>query len=193
MIGNNNHAAVKKRWGLKEKLIPPLVVFLVIAITLALFFYRDKLQALGNYGYLGAFLVCLISNASIFLPMPGIVVLFALGTVLNPVLVALAGASGGIIGEITGFVAGYSGRRIVQDSRMFTRAQGWMRRWGSWAVFAFAVVPLPVLDIAGVVAGVLGFPIWKFLLVAWVGKSIKYIGLVVAGAWGWETVLRFFG
>jgi membrane protein YqaA with SNARE-associated domain len=183
----------KKAW-LKKKIIPILVVLLAVAITVVLFLYRDKVVALGNYGYLGAFLVCLISNTSIILPVPGIVVLFALGTTLNPVLVALAGATGGVIGEITGFMAGYGGRGMVQGGgRIYTLAEDWMKRWGGWAIFVFAVFPIPILDIAGVVAGILRYPLWKFLLIAWPGKSLKYIILVLAGAYGWQAVLRFLG
>jgi membrane protein YqaA with SNARE-associated domain len=185
--------ASTKAW-LKKRIIPILAVLLAVAITVVLFLYRDKVAEFGNYGYLGAFLVCLISNATIILPVPGIVVLFALGATLNPVFVALVGAAGGTIGEITGFMAGYGGRGMVQGSgRMYVMAESWIRRWGGWAIFAFAVFPLPVLDIAGVVAGVLRYPVWKFLLVAWPGKSIKYIILVLAGVWGWQTLLRFLG
>jgi membrane protein YqaA with SNARE-associated domain len=183
----------KKGW-LKKRIIPILTLLLVLAITIALFLYRDKVAEFGNYGYLGAFLVSLISNATIILPVPGIMVLFALGAILNPVLVALVGATGGVIGEITGFMAGYGGRGMVQSSgRMYAMAENWMRRWGGWAIFVFAVAPVPILDIAGVVAGVLRYPIWKFLLVAWAGKSIKYIILVLVGVWGWQTLLRFLG
>ncbi len=95
---------------------------------------------------------------------------------------------------MTGFMAGYGGREMVQRrGRAYARAENWMGRWGGWAVFAFATVPLPVFDVAGVVAGVLRYPIWKFLLIGWVGKSIKYVFLVLAGAWGWEAMLRYFG
>ena len=182
----------KNPW-LKKRLIPISVVLLAVAITVVLFLYRDEVVTLGNYGYLGAFLVCLISNMSIILPVPGIMVLFALGATLNPVLVALAGATGGTIGEITGFMAGYGGRGMVQGSGpMYARAENWMRRWGGWTIFVFAVFPIPIIDIAGVVAGALRYPLWKFLLIAWPGKSIKYIIIVLAGAYGWQALLRFF-
>jgi len=185
--------ARSKAW-LRKRIIPILAVLLAVAITIVLFLYRDKVAEFGNYGYLGAFLVCLISNTSVILPVPGIVVLFVLGATLNPVLVALVGATGGIIGEITGFMAGYGGRGMVPGSgRMYSMAKNWMRRWGGWTIFAFAVAPLPIFDIAGVVAGVLGYPVWKFLLVGWAGKSIKYIILVLAGVWGWQALLRFLG
>lgn len=185
---------MEKRGGLRGRVVPLLMLLLVVAITAVLLLYRDRVAELGHYGYLSAFLVCLISNATVILPVPGIVVLFALGTTLNPVLVGLAGAAGGIIGETTGFIVGYGGRQMVQSrGRTYARAENWMRRWGAWAVFAFAAAPLPVFDLAGVVAGALRYPLWKFLLIGWVGKSIKYVILVLAGAWGWEVLLRYFG
>jgi membrane protein YqaA with SNARE-associated domain len=180
----------------KKYLIPILAVLLALAITVVLFIYRDKITGLGDYGYLGAFLVGLISCATIILPVPGILVLFALGADpnLNPVLVGLAGATGGIIGEMTGFMAGYGGRRMIQTrGRLYALVENWMKRWGGWAIFAFAAAPLPIFDIAGVVAGALAYPVWKFLLFGWPGKSLKYIILVLAGAWGWKIVLGWFG
>jgi len=91
-------------------------------------------------------------------------------------------------------MAGYGGRKMIQKKgRLYTMVEKWMKRWGGWAIFAFAAAPLPLFDIAGVVAGALGYPGWKFLLIAWPGKSIKYIILVLAGSWGWETVLGWFG
>lgn len=193
--GDDYKAEVERKYSLiKKRLIPLLALLLAIAITFGLFIYRDKLPEFGNYGYLGAFLSGLISNATIILPVPGILVLFALGTVLNPVLVGLVGATGGIIGEMTGFMAGYGGREIVQGhGRLYAIAEKWMQRRGGWVIFAFAAVPLPILDIAGLVAGALRYPLWKFFLIAWVGKSIKYVVLVLAGAWGWQWILNLIG
>lgn len=193
IINSNKTGDEGKREGPKEKVIALLMLLLVIAITVAVFIYRNAIAGLGSYGYLSAFLISLICDTSVVLPVPGIVILFALGTTLNPVLVGLAGAAGGIIGEMTGFVFGYSGRKMAQKrSRAYARAENWMQRWGGWTVFAFAAVPLPVFDIAGMVAGALHYPLWKFLLIGWVGKSIKYVILVTAGSWGWGVILRYF-
>lgn len=184
-----------KEYWLKKRIIPILAVLLAVAITVVLFIYRDWVTEFGNYGYLGAFLVGLISCATIILPVPGILVLFALGADpnMNPVLVALAGATGGVIGELTGFMAGYGGRGAIQGkSRVYTMVENWMKRWGGWAIFFFSVVPLPLVDVAGMAAGALGYPMWKFLLFSWPGKSLKYIVLVLAGAWGWDIVVGWF-
>ena len=179
----------------KKRFIPVLTLVLVIVITLGLFFlaqrYPGKIEEFKNLGYLGVFLICVVSNATVILPVPGIFLFLPLLTVLNPVLMGLVGATGGTIGEVTGYIAGYSGRAIVPSGPLYDRVEGWMKRWGAWVIFIFATVPFLFVDIAGMVAGVLRFPLWKFLLVVWVGKSLKYVVLLLLGAWGWEVVLRY--
>ena len=176
------------RSWLRKRLIPILTILLMVGITIGIFFNREKIAEFGNYGYLGAFLISLISNATIVLPIPGILVLFGLGSVpaLHPVLVALAGASGGAIGELTGYMLGHSGRGFVEDSATYIKAVSWLRRWGSLAIFVFAVNPFLPLDIAGIAAGSLRFPLWRFIALCWCGKAILYTIATYAGAWGWE-------
>ena len=103
-------------------------------------------------------------------------------------LVGLVGGTGAAIGEITGYMAGYSGRGIAQRSKMYERVEGWMRRWGALTILIMSVVPF-IFDLAGIAAGVLRFSFWKFLLLCWLGRTILYIGVALAGAWGWEAVL----
>ena len=183
-------------WGewLKKRVVPFLTVLLVIAITVALFLffrsYPEKIEEFENYGYLGAFLISLVSNATIILPMPGFLILFALGAAFSPVLVGLAGATGGTIGEMTCYVLGYSGRGVVQNRRFYDKSVQWLRRWGVLTVFVFAVTP-SLFDVMGMVAGLLRFPFWKFFLACWFGKAVKYITIAFAGALGWEAVLRY--
>jgi len=150
-------------------------------------------EELAGLGYFGAFVISLVANATIILPMPGLLILIALGAILNPVVVALVGAVGGALGEMSGYLAGLSGREVVAGNKMFTRAEAWMKRWGSLAVFAFALAPFLPLDVAGMVAGALRFPVWKFLVACFLGKAVLYIIWISVGAWGWEALLRFFG
>ncbi len=194
---NDKPAGIEKRRWLKARVVPLLVLLLVIAITVSLFIltqrYPEKVEQFESYGYLGIFLVSLISNATVILPVPGILVIAPLVVTYNPVLVGLVGATGGVIGEITGYLVGYSGRRVVKTGRMYNRVEGWMKRWGAWAIFVFAVAPFLLFDVAGMVAGALRFPFWKFILVAWIGKSLKYIILMLAIAWGWDVALSCLG
>jgi len=173
------------------------MLLLVIAITASLFVfarrYPEKIKEFDNYGYLGIFLINVVSNATVIVPVPGILLTFPLVTTLNPIWMALVGSTGGIIGEITGYMAGYGGRGMIPTGRLYERVEGWMKRWGAWTVFVFASAPFLPFDVAGMVAGVLRFPLWKFLFFGWIGKSIKYTILMLAVAWGWGLVLRYLG
>lgn len=190
-INNGKQTETEKGGVLWGKVIPLLIILFVIAITAALFLYRDRVSEFSNYGYLGAFLISMIGNATIILPMPSFLILIALGASLNPVLVGLAGGVGGTVGEMTCYLLGFSGRGVVKQRRLYEKAVQWLQKWGVVTVFVFAATPLP-FDIMGMVAGLLRFPFWKFFIACLCGKIIKYIVLAYAGALGWEAILRFF-
>jgi len=195
IIGN------KKGW-LKKRLIPLLTLILVLAISVALFFFGRNpglIAELKGYGYFGAFLISLIGNASILLPgivlpiLTGLGIFFYLDVGLaGPVMVGLAGGVGAAIGELTGYMAGYSGRGLAEKSKLYFRLVGWVEKWGALAIFIFALVPL-FFDLVGLAAGVLRFPLWKFVLVCWLGRTILYVVFIVLAALGWKVVLPYFG
>lgn len=187
--GRNEPSGVEAEGWIKKWLVPLATLLLVAAITITLFVYQDNVADLEEYGYLGAFLISLIANGTIILPMPGLLLLFALGASFNPLLIGLASGLGGAFGEMTGYLAGVSGRGVLQDNRAYVSAVGWLKRWGMAVIFLFTVTPLPV-DIVGIAAGALRYPVWKFLLVCFLGKAILYSGMAYAGAWGWETVIN---
>ena len=184
-----NHSS--PRW-LRSRLLPALSLLVVIAITVGIFCYRSQLAELGGYGYLGAFLISVIGNATIVLPIPGMLIIFALGAVFQPLLVGLASGVGAAIGEITGYVVGYSGRSIVQRSKLYAGMVDWVKRWGVVAIFIFTVVPFFPFDLVGIAAGALRYPFWKFLLVCWLGRTLLYIGVALSGAWGWDALVPYF-
>jgi len=188
---DKNEYFAPKRSVAKAGLIFAASLVLAIAISVGMFAFRDNVADLGNYGYLGAFLLSLITSATVVLPVPGIIALIALGTTFNPLLIGVVGGTGSILGETVGFMVGFGGKGVIQGrSYLYTQMEKWMRRWGSWAVFLFASFPLPLFDLAGIVAGALGYPLWKFLLIGWIGKIIKTTVLVFAGLWGWEAIMR---
>lgn len=177
---------------LKERFIQILMVVLVLVIAVIIFVHRDWVAELGNYGYLGVFLISLTSCATIVLPMPSMLLIFSFGAVFNPVLVGLISAIGGTIGEATGYILGRSGRRLVPDNKIFIRTERWMRKWGTATIFVFALVPPLPIDVVGILAGTLRFPVWKFFLACFFGKAMLYTGMAFAGAWGWETAMKYF-
>ena len=143
---------VRRKEGVSRKIIPALTFLLVVAISVILFFCGrnpDIVAELKSYGYLGAFLISLIGNASILLPGIVLPILSGLGIVLYPVaglvgpaVVGLAGGAGAAIGEIVGYMAGYSGRGIVRNNKLYQKLVSWVGRWGVVAIFIFTLFPL---------------------------------------------------
>ncbi len=185
-------AGAEKGDWLKKRLIPLLTLLLVIAITVGIFLYREKVAELEGYGYAGAFLVSLVSNATIILPVPGVIIILALGATLSPILVGLSAGVGAAVGEMTAYMVGLSGRRLVENRRLYDRLVEWLNKWGVLTVFIFALTPLP-FDFLGIVAGVLRFPLWKFFIACWLGKTVQNIIVAYAGLYGWKLLLPYFG
>ena len=77
------------------------VLFALFVCTLIVVF-REAIAGLGYYGYLSAFLVPMLCCATIVVPVPGLIIVFTLGAVLNPLLVGIISGIGGTIGETTG-------------------------------------------------------------------------------------------
>jgi membrane protein YqaA with SNARE-associated domain len=162
-------------------------VVTAIAVLVALvlsFIFRRHLQELEEYGYVAVFLVGVISNATLILPVPGLAVSSVLGSVFNPWIVGLVAGVGQALGELTGYMAGYGGQTWLDEHSRYRRLRDWMQRYGVVAVFLLALLPNPLFDVAGVIAGALRFPVWKFLLSCAAGKIIKNAVFAVAGYYG---------
>ena len=195
LSGNHRQGAKDATGRLIKRLIPLLGLLFVIGIVVVVFYsylrYPSKVEELAGYSYLGAFLVSLILNATVILPAGSFVIIATLGAALpSATLVGLLGGTGAAIGEIMGYMAGYTGQAIVQRQKMYSRLEVWVKKWGVLAVFAFSLVPF-AFDLIGIAAGVLRLPLWKFLLACWLGRTILYILVALAGAWGWETLLPY--
>jgi uncharacterized membrane protein YdjX (TVP38/TMEM64 family) len=190
--GGEQQAKDAKRPFLSRELyIRILVILIVLGVTASIFVFRDQVSNLAGYGYLGAFLISLLSSATIILPIPGLALIFALGAAYDPFLVGLAAGAGSALGEITGYMAGYSGQIVLKNNKTYLRMEQWMKRRGSIVIFVLAFVPNPLFDLAGAAAGALRYPIWKFLLVCFLGKTPKSILVAFAGAWALDWVLEF--
>jgi membrane protein YqaA with SNARE-associated domain len=171
-------------------------VLTVIAVVVALYaavYFRDRLQELKQYGYAAVFLVGLVSNATLILPVPGLAVSSVMGGVFNPWIVGLVGGVGQALGELTGYMAGYSGQTLVDENPIYDRLTRWMQRYGVVTIFVLALIPNPIFDLGGMAAGTLRFPLWKFLVSSIAGKVIKNIGFALAGYYGIEAVFELLG
>ena len=154
----------------------------VLALSAAILFGWDEIKQLGAYGYPAVFLVSLIASAAFLLPAPGVALVFAAGGVLDPVAVGLIAGLGAAVGELTGYAVGLSGQTVFDSQPFYWHIEDWMRKSGALAIFVLAAVPNPFFDIGGLIAGVMRMPVWRFVLSAWLGKSLRFIVLAYLGA-----------
>jgi membrane protein YqaA with SNARE-associated domain len=170
-----------------------LAIVFAIGITAGIFIFRDQVQRFRDLAYLGVFLIMLLTSATVILPAPGIVFVFALGAQLNPLLVGLAGGPGAALGEMTGYVAGYGASAIADNLPIYERIARWVGgRFGLAFIALLAFIPNPVFDMAGMVAGTLRIKWWQFLLAVMVGKTSRSILIAYGGAYSMEWVERIF-
>jgi uncharacterized membrane protein YdjX (TVP38/TMEM64 family) len=165
----------------------------VIAITVFIYSIRGDIEHLEAYGYPGIFVLSILANATVILPAPGLALTFTLGAIFNPVGVALAAGAGAALGELTGYLAGYSGRGIIESNPTYDRVEAWTAQHGGWAILLLAFIPNPLFDLAGAAAGALGMPIRLFLFWAWIGKTLKMLLVAYAGAASIDWLLNLLG
>lgn len=169
---------------------PAAALMLSVVITVVVFRLGDRLEDLQGLGYLGVFVIAVLGNATVILPVPGIAVVFAGGGVLNPLLVGLIAGVGEPLGELTGYLAGYGGSAVAENRELYERIRRWMERRGFMTLLVLSAIPNPLFDLAGMAAGMLRYPVPKFLLACWIGKTFKalviaYLGSFLRGMITW--------
>lgn len=173
-----------KRFWTRERYLQILALLFVLALSMLLLVNREKVAGLEIYGYLGVFVISVITCSSIVVPVPGWILVATMGAILNPILVGIISGLGGTLGEMTGYLLGYGGRIAIENVTIYNRMVQWMKRWGSITIFVLALIPNPLFDIAGAAAGLLRFPVWKFILFGAAGRVPKHIFFAYLGSWG---------
>ena len=181
--------------GLSKKalnIIRVIIMLAVIALTIVLLIYRDQIQTLQAYGYPGIFLFSILANATILIPIPGVIFTSAMGAVFNPLWVAVAAGAGAALGELSGYLAGFSGQGVVENAKRYEQVVKWMEKYGDITILVLAFIPNPLFDLAGMTAGILKMPVWKFLIYCVIGKILKMMMFAYAGEWVMGLVGQIF-
>lgn len=156
-------------------------------------------QPFLSLSYFGIFLLALGGAMSIFVPIPYTVVIFLLGKYgWDPFLLMIAGGFGSAIGEFSGYVLGYYGRRIVSQERL-RKMNYLIKAFGRYlpiALFVFAFTPLPD-DLLFIPLGVLRYKIFKVFIPSLLGKlamcfTLTYLGKIL-GQTVEDLIGRIFG
>ena len=181
-MNNNVDVPPESKAPKKLTFIRILVLIAVIAIsTYIVLLPEEHVRTLEGYGYIGIFLISILSNATVLIPAPGLIIVFSLGARFNPFLVGIFAGTGAAIGELSGYMAGFSGQALVENSQRYQRLTQWMKRNGPLTVMISAFIPNPVFDLTGIIAGILKMPISRFLIWAAIGKILKMTVIAMFG------------
>jgi membrane protein DedA with SNARE-associated domain len=170
-----------KRSRFLTNILRILALLAVIAITLYIYSIRESVEQFAAFGYPGIFLIAMLANATILLPAPGVAVIYAMGSIFNPLGVGLAAGAGGTIGELSGYLAGFSGQAVVERMDVYNRVKPWIDKYGGWAIMVLSAIPNPFFDIAGIAAGIAKMPLRIFLVFTFIGQLIKMTLFAVLG------------
>lgn len=178
----------QKRWA------GVIIVVIICLLSFWLAFNPALVQRLGSWGYVGAFIISLIASATIVLPAPGLAIIIAMSPALNPIVLGIVAGVGSAIGELTGYAAGAGGSALIPPARQaqFEQVRQLTVKHGALILALLAAIPFPLFDFAGMVAGALKMRVSRFLLAVAVGKSIKYIVLILLGAGSLQWLQRLF-
>lgn len=164
--------------------------------------WLESIPTIVIYLVVGSIIGC----ESVGIPLPGEIMLVSASVaasqgVVNPILLAIIAASGGIVGDSVGYAIGRRygqslldrlGRRFPKHfgPRPVAQAERAFAKWGAWAVFGGRFVAL-LRILAGPLSGILGMPYRKFLVANAAGGLFwastvttgGYVFGVVAGHW----------
>ena len=180
-----------------------LGIVLTILMAAAIVIFKDQVQELRQYGYMGAFFISILGGATIVIPVPMLAVVFALGGAMKGpwqvAAVGLSAALGEYVGALTIYMTGHGAGRALSSSKhgrvqkAYDRMLALMEKRGPIVLFAVASVINPFFYPAALAAGALRFGLRKYTLIVLAGKIIKCMSIVYAGYYGLKGLLRVFG
>lgn len=179
-----------------QYVIGGLAIALTLALCVVAVLYWEYIKNVSHYGYLGVFVVSIFAGATVLVPIPGILVVFTMGSILHPAVVGVISGLGEAVGSIGIYLSGYSGQRAVQGLNshgLFAKFSDWIRRRGSVAVFLMSAILNPLFYPFTAIAGMLRFGLVRFFFLCWGGKSVKNMMIAYAGFFGLRSLLRWAG
>lgn len=182
----------------REYLIGTLGLVLTLALCALVIVYWDYIHRAAQYGYLGVFFISILTGVTVLIPVPGLLVVFTLGSILEPAIVGALAGFGEALGSIFIYLTGYGGHTALEkletiDHRFTTRFENWIRSHGIIAVFFMSSIVNPLFFPFVAVAGAMHFGLTKFFLLCWAGKTIKGMAVAYLGYYGLGSILHWIG
>ena len=154
-----------------------------------------------QYGYFGIFLISMLGAMSIFVPIPYTVVIFILGGLrsgggwaFDPLWIAVASGIGAAIGEFSGYLIGFGGRKVISEKykKKMDFLMKLFKKFGPRVIFIFAVTPLPD-DLLFIPLGVMRYSVLQAFIPALLGKFVSNLIIAYSGRLSLQIIKDIFG
>ncbi len=179
----------------REAIIGGISLAVTIALSLLIIQHKSYIEEIAEWGYLGCFIINVLTNGTFIFPGFGIVITFTLGGVLNPAIVGAVAGIGEAIGATGAYFTGYAGRGLFRDSNssLYLRFTNIIDRHGSKAIFFVSALLSPLFYPFAVFLGTLRFGWVRFFLATWAGRTAKSMTLAYLGYFGLGSILQWLG
>ena len=181
------HGWFSRTSDLKIQLIALLLGIFAVSVVFVIWMFVGGISSSDwwkTLGYPGVFFLSLLASGGMVFPIPSLAATCgAAGLDLNLIVVGILAGIGETLGELVGYSIGFGGQSVVQRRRIYKRARAWMIRWGIGVLLLLSIIPNPIFDFVGIAAGALRYPIRRFLITVWAGKTLK--GLIIAHVCFW--------
>jgi membrane protein YqaA with SNARE-associated domain len=149
-----------------------------------------------QYGYFGIFLISMLGAMSIFVPIPYTVVIFALGGLqtFDPLWIAVAAGLGATVGEFSGYLIGFGGRRVIGEKykKKMDFLTKLFKKFGPIVIFVFALTPLPD-DLLFIPLGIMRYSLLRAFIPALLGKFVSNLIIAYSGRFSVDIIRNIFG
>jgi len=184
-----------------------------IAGFILLLKHYEQIDKLQPHSYYGIFFVSFLATAPVPVFIPNSILIFMLGTLLNPLLIGIMGGLGSTAGNFFTYYTGHAGIKFMasfinvvspenQPAGRFRRIADRLKasRWYRLAqerrflaLFVVACLPTPLLTPMVLSLGGARAPAWKVMLISWAGQTLLAVVLAYLGHLGLRAILNVFG
>jgi hypothetical protein len=188
-------AIVSRKSRILRYITGSVAVAVIVGLCIIAVIYSDDLGRIQEYGYLGVFIISIFAGGTVIVPVPGLLVVFTMGSILHPAIVGLAAGLGEAIGVITIYLAGTTGHGMLGkvSNRLVIRFTRWLKRYSVLAVFFMSAILNPLYYPFALMAGALRFGLPRFFVPCWAGKTVKNTAIAYLGFFGLGSLLGWMG
>jgi membrane protein YqaA with SNARE-associated domain len=167
-----------------QRVLAVLMLLFIVGCSVAVYALPLGSAELAPLGYLAVFVSTLVAGSAFLVPGVNVVV-FVAGRSMDPFLVALVGGFGSALGESTGYVGGRATRSLITERRLDSRwaraVAGLVRRNAFLTIFGLAFASVVLADVAGLIAGRVGYSYRGFFLATFLGKTLRFLLVALLG------------